>query len=284
MLEECYECQLKNYEKILDSLKLKNKKKSEIFSEIVDLASEFKNDSNPLNLTHSIYNFLKKHSNIEEHFNVIKDKSNQVALNHLKYFGKEIKKSKDLFFEKMKYSILGNIIDYGIPGQSEIDFENEFNSLQNYEFGVNHYKDLLKDLEKSKNLLYFADNAGEIIFDIYFIEEVEKLFPDLKVFLVVRSGDIINDISINDIHKLGYDGEILDSGSFTPGIMTSNVSNEFLKLMKNADIIISKGQGNYEGLCCENEFNIYFLFVAKCQLVADEIGVDKGNLVVLKGY
>jgi hypothetical protein len=136
----------------------------------------------------------------------------------------------------------------------------------------------LKTLKKAKKILYLADNAGETIFDHLLIEELGK-----PVIYAVREKPVINDATKEDaylsgIHKIA---KVISSGCDAPGTILKLCSKEFLKVYKNSDLIISKGQGNYEGLSEENR-PIFFLLKAKCPTIARDIGIEAGDIILLK--
>ncbi len=280
IIQECVNCQVTNAEKIIN--KSNFEKKEFLLDKVKEVAKKFSEYDNPLYLAHGIFNELKNHIDVEKFFDIQKHKTNNIAKKFLEKFYNQIEKSEDVLFEKVKFSILGNIIDYGIPEQSDKDFEKEFNEIHKYSFGVNHFNKFADELSNAKNLVYLADNSGEIIFDICLIEHIQKFFPELNIVLGVRSNKILNDITLEDMLAFGYKGNVVETGSIYPGTMTDKVSSDFYSLLENADIIISKGQGNFEGLYPKTDFSVYFAFVAKCDYVANNLGVDKGNLLFFK--
>ena len=126
--------------------------------------------------------------------------------------------------------------------------------------------------------MYIGDNAGECVFDRILIEEMKK-----PVIYVVRDMPIINDATYEDAVQAGIDkvATILSSGTDAPGTILKTCSAEFKNVYKNSKLIISKGQGNYEALSNERR-PIFFLLKAKCDVIADDIGISKGD-ILLKG-
>jgi len=126
-------------------------------------------------------------------------------------------------------------------------------------------------------LLYIGDNCGEIVLDKLFLEKIN--IPEK--YFAVRNGPVINDVTIDDANKVGMDkiADVITTGDDAPGAVWESTSNEFKAIFEKADVIISKGQGNLEGLIDINK-NIYFLLVTKCDLIANRLGTQKGEFVV----
>ncbi|MCB2153513.1 DUF89 family protein [bacterium] len=134
-------------------------------------------------------------------------------------------------------------------------------------------------VESAKDILFLADNAGEIVFDRLLIEH----FPPGKTTVAVRGAPIINDATHEDAKAIGLDrlAEIIDNGSDAPGTILSDCSPQFRERFDSADLIIAKGQGNYETLS-EEHGPLYFLFKAKCPVIADHAGLPLGAHILVK--
>jgi len=126
--------------------------------------------------------------------------------------------------------------------------------------------------------LYIADNAGETVFDRLLIEEIGQ-----PVVYAVREKPIINDATREDAVLSGLDkvSKVMSSGCDSPGNILKFCSAEFLRVYRSADLIISKGQGNYEALSDEKR-PVFFLLKAKCPVVARDLGLEEGSIVLLK--
>ena len=126
--------------------------------------------------------------------------------------------------------------------------------------------------------MYLGDNAGEIVFDKLLIETI----GNKNVTYVVRSAPILNDVTINDAKEVGIDNvaEVISSGYDAPSTVLSKSGTTFLNKYLSADLIISKGQGNLEGLLYENDPRIFFILMAKCDVIAETLKVNKGSFLV----
>jgi uncharacterized protein with ATP-grasp and redox domains len=164
-------------------------------------------------------------------------------------------------------------IDHLFRGNFMINNENSSTT-----FKYNQFKE---SLNKVNTIIYLADNAGEVVFDRLLIEElVEELGK--QVIYAVRGKPIINDALIEDAIFCGINkvAKITSSGSDAPGTIMKYCSSEFIELYQNAELIISKGQGNYEALSEEDKL-IFFLFKAKCPVIAENVGCNVGDMVLV---
>jgi len=184
--------------------------------------------------------------------------------------------SEDKLLAAAKAAIAGNVIDFGIV--SDQDIFAQLDAAMRQDPAVNHFPEFKLRLEGSRSVLYIADNAGETVFDRVLIEELNK-----PVTYVVRESPIINDATFADAVQSGLDGvaRLVSSGCSLPGTIPRFCSEEFRGKLAAADLIISKGQGNYEGLSDER-LPVFFLLKAKCEAVARDLKVNLGDLVLMK--
>jgi len=131
-------------------------------------------------------------------------------------------------------------------------------------------------------ILYLGDNAVEIVFDKILIEEIDKRDQGQEIYYAVRGGPIINDVTLNDAQEVSMSevARVISNGSDVPGTILNSCSKKFLEIYGKADIIIAKGQGNYESLSEEKDNRIYFLLQVKCPVIARHIGVKVGSAVL----
>ena len=174
----------------------------------------------------------------------------------------------------MRIAIAGNIIDYGV-GDS-FDLEQTLERVLEHPFAVDGLAELHRALAMVDSVLYLADNAGETVFDSVLIGLINR-----PVTYVVKAGPIVNDATRKDALAAGLGRlvEIVDNGSDAPGTVLTQCSTEFLRRFEQAPSIIAKGQGNYETLS-ESPAPVFFLLQAKCDIVARDLGVGTGSIVV----
>ncbi|KLO24310.1 hypothetical protein X275_00500 [Marinitoga sp. 1197] len=281
---ECIVCIIDQIKSIInkDFKNYTEREKFEIMKNIsLDMLKYSDYGKKPIEMARIIYDKLSEYTGTTDYFKEEKKQSNETFLDVFDEMYLFLKDSDNPLKNAAKLSALGNVIDYGVKNSfGELEWELE-NILKIKKFALDDFESFYESLENSKILLYIHDNAGEIVLDKLFIKLIKEEFPDLHVVSVVRGAPIINDVTLEDAKEIGLDevsSEIISSGSKIPGTLLSNVNQEFMIAYKQADIIISKGQGNFEGLSEENE-NIYFVLMAKCPVVSRDLGVNIGDLI-----
>ncbi len=223
-----------------------------------------------------IYKKIRELTGVEDPYRKLKEESTQKVLGLYPYLKKRIKQSDDRLLTAVKLAIAGNVMDLGI--NKAFDIEKEIVDVLGKDLAINHFNDFKHRLNKAEEILYIGDNAGESVFDRILIEEMNK-----PTTYVVRETPVINDVTRDDALQAGIDkvAGIISSGTDAPGTCLNMCSQSFIDIFKSADFIISKGQGNYEGLSDEKQL-IFFMLKAKCHVIADDIGVNEGD-IILKG-
>ncbi len=248
--------------------------------EVLGWMSKMDLSASPPVLAQRIHRRLRELTGVADPYRDAKAQQNQMAMHMLPDLEAEVVASDDPFSRAVHLAIAGNIIDLGAKsGLTNADIHASLEQAASEE--------LLGDLEAfrsavngAKNILYLADNAGEIVFDRLLIEQL----PRERVTFAVRGVPILNDVTRVDATTVGIDTlvEVIDNGSDAPGTVLADCSDEFQKRFAEADLIISKGQGNFETLSDSPE-NIFFLFKAKCPVVADQVGCPVGTQVLYCG-
>ena len=204
------------------------------------------------------------YSDIKQYFNeyVMKKQSRIEA---------EVAEAEDKLMRALQYSMTGNYIDFGaMESVSEEKFEELLSNAKNISLDESEYLNLKKDLESAKKLVFLHDNCGEVVFDHVLIKTLKNLYPNLHITSMVRGVPVLNDATIDDARQIGLTEtvEVVGNGSTIAGTCLEDLSKEALEVVQNADVIISKGQGNFETLYgCG--LNVYFLFMCKCTLFAN---------------
>jgi uncharacterized protein with ATP-grasp and redox domains len=179
-----------------------------------------------------------------------------------------------------KLSIAGNAIDLG--AQEEYGNMNKIiEESLSYALNLDDYKRFKQSIKNASLILYIGDNAGEIVFDRILIEQIQKMSTN-KIVYVIRGKPIINDATFDDAVRVGLDKvvKVISSGSDAPAIILSQCSHELKDMYNSADVIIAKGQGNYESLCDRPE-NIFFFFKVKCPVIARDSGYAVGTFALI---
>jgi len=255
-----------------------------VLDELARSLGDFSLSDCPPRMGKIIYRLVRKITGKADPFKEIKDKSNKFALALYPDLKKKIEDSDDRLLTAVELAIAGNIIDYGVKNSLEV--EKEIEKFLNQDFNIDSknnkakfdYQDFKHALDRADSVLYLADNAGEVVFDRLLIEEMHK-----KVIYAVKEKPIINDALIEDAYACGIQkiARVISSGSDAPGTILDICSEEFLKIYNQAELIISKGQGNFEALN-DQARPIFFLFKVKCPVLAQEIDCKLGSIVLWK--
>jgi damage-control phosphatase, subfamily I len=190
----------------------------------------------------------------------------------------EVQSSRSPLITATRIAIAGNMIDLGVNGKvTEMDVQQAMRQALSGQFHGNQEL-FCQSIAKARSILYLADNAGEIAFDRLLIEQIS---PE-RVTLVVRGAPVINDATRVDAQAVGLDQivEVIDNGSDAPGALLEDCSPEFRRRFADADMIIAKGQGNFESLS-DQPGNLFYLFKVKCPLVAKHTRQPLGMQVLL---
>ena len=247
-----------------------------VLNEVGCLIKDLPMDYTPVQSGVSVYQKIREIiGTLDPYRNIKKNSIKEAFLLYPKLL-EYMNRAEDRLLIAIRIAIAGNIIDFGIDKQYDIAKETE--NIINQDFAIFDYKKFVNKLNRAESVLFIGDNAGESVFDKILIKELRK-----PVTYVVRGMPIINDVTIDDAIESGIDeiAEIISSGSPAPGTILELCNDEFKQLFFNSDMIISKGQGNYEGLSGVDK-PIFFLLKTKCRIIANELGVEE-NDIILKG-
>jgi uncharacterized protein with ATP-grasp and redox domains len=237
-------------------------------------------DHTPPFIGRDIHRIVRLLSGNSDPYLEIKKEANTSALKLMPSLKELIKGSANPFETAVRLAIAGNIIDCAQGDHvSEKKIQETLSQCLGQPVSKDAINELKKEIEKASNILYLGDNAGEVFFDKLLIEELNG-YP---VTFVVRGGPTINDALKDDAKMAGIDKlvAVMDNGSDVPGTILEECSEEFKRLFSEADLVIVKGQGNYETLSDEQK-NIFFLLQAKCPVIAEHIGCREGDMVIVR--
>ncbi|NOR18165.1 DUF89 family protein [candidate division WOR-3 bacterium] len=256
--------------------KLSEKDIIEVLNSIALHLPQISLNSTPPEIGMMVYKTIYHVTGIEDPFREIKKECTKQILSIYPELKKKITSAKDPLFTALKFAALGNSIDFGAT--PDFDLKKELKTIFDKDFDECKYDLFKESLNKAKKILYIADNAGETVLDKLLIEQINK-----PIKYAVRSKPIINDATIEDAHDAGIDeiAEIVSSGCDAPGTILDLCSDEFKKIYKDADLIISKGQGNYETLSGQTR-PIFFLLKVKCPVIARDIDIKTGSIILIK--
>jgi uncharacterized protein with ATP-grasp and redox domains len=276
---DCFPCYLKQTAISLSLVNVEESLKFDILKEILDLTKASDISKTPAHTTTFIHRRIRQMLGIDP-FRAIKHKYNQIALRLYPQLKSIITESADPLWTASRLAIAGNAIDFGI--YTDIDIDSEIDRALNKEIAREEYDRFRDTIDRTWNIIYLLDNAGEIVFDRLLIECLCDMGK--TVTSVVKGGPVINDSTLEDACETGLVEvcKVIDNGSDAIGTITEWCSAEFREQLLSAPLIISKGQGNYETLMDLHK-DIFFLFQAKCKVVADFLGVDTGAMLLMRG-
>ena len=252
------------------------KKLKRILDEVGMMLRDIPLESTPPETGMLVYEKVREITGEFDPYKGLKIESTEKALALYPSLKRIVEQSNDKLLTAIRMAIAGNVIDFG-PNKV-FDIEEEIDDVLKKDFAIYDYDKFKDGLDKTNEILYLGDNAGEAVFDRILIEALKK-----PVTYVVRDVPVINDVTYEDAIQAGIDevASIVSSGTSAPGTILKTCTAEFKDVYNNADFIISKGQGNYEGLSNEKR-PIFFLLKVKCHVIAHDIGVNVGD-IVLKG-
>lgn len=258
-----------------------------IFLELSKNVDNFLSISSPPEVAHLVYGIVNKHAKTDDIYKKLKEQSNIAALKLYPEFKQRINASSNRLFLATELAIAGNIIDYG--AKHSLELEKEINNILSGTSELLHASNKVifdfplfqEQIKNSRCILYLADNAGEVVFDKLLIEIIKQYNPNANIYYAVKEKPIINDALMQDALQCSINevATIISSGSSLSGTIISFCNKEFLNLFNKADLVISKGQGNFEGLH-QTTRDIYFLLIAKCPVIAQMINGNLGNMIL----
>ncbi|MFC1761965.1 DUF89 domain-containing protein [Planctomycetota bacterium] len=210
-----------------------------------------------------------------------KVRCNQTVLDMVDMLREQVATATDPLAKAVRLAIAGNVIDFGIYGSiSSGDIQAAIRNCLSVDMHDEAFDDFRNAIKTAGTVLYLADNAGEIVLDRLLIETMDH--PGVTV--AVRGGPILNDATLIDAEAVRLRDVtcVIDNGSRAPGTVLEECSSEFCRIFQDADLIIAKGQGNYESLH-DVDKDIFFLLKAKCVLVARSLGCEVGDMVLKRG-
>lgn len=274
---DCLPCMIRQ---VLEASRMatdNSKIKDRILDETLKILPNFRRYDCSPDLVMILHRIVKEYTNTVDPYRKTKDKDIHAAKKLYPYLEEFLNGEQDTLYWALKIAATGNNLDSAI-GES-IDIEEVVENELKKEFAKCDLKNFKEKLQTANSVLIIGDNAGETVFDNILV----KYLMPRQIIYAVRNAPIINDATIEDAKLSGLDefARIISTGCDAPGAILNQCSEEFMKFFQKADLVISKGQGNFEALSeCEEE--VYFLLKAKCPVIADYIEVGIGEYVFIK--
>lgn len=217
-----------------------------------------------------MFGIRKDYSQEKAHFN-------QVMLERETEIAQRVVMAEDPIKRSIQYAMVGNYIDFGAMNHvSEEYLTSLLDAADENSLDAQTYEALQADLAKAKRLLYITDNCGEIVMDKILIKQLQAFYPEMEITAMVRGGEVLNDATMTDAEqvRLTKITRVIDNGNTIGGTCIEALSEEARDALMGADVIIAKGQGNFETmrLC---GLNVYYMFLCKCDLFARSFGVPR---------
>lgn len=283
MHKSCFECNIQQMKKLSHFLQLDKETKQKL----IVLTNEYQSHcdmtkTNP-EIMGEIWKLITPIIHNDNPYQKIKSYFNRLVLSVSDILKDKIKNGS--FDYALKVAITGNLIDFAAKHSfNEQMLMQMLSQAEDTKLAIDDSKVMLQKIKNSQTLLYLGDNCGEIVLDKLFIGKIKAINPNIKVYYGVRGQPIVNDVTLEDAKETAMDevATVISNGDGSLGTVLKRTSEDFQRLFENADMIISKGQGNYEGLYGNEKEDIFFLFMAKCHIVADPLGISTLSIVCQK--
>ena len=249
----------------------------EYLAEIKDLLdNRSEDDTSP----YMVYQFNKVHVKYfgkGADYKDIKKQYNDLILRMENDLRREIEKSPDPLAKALIMSRIGNYIDFGAMNHvDEQEFMALFNNTELRDDDIRVYEEFIRECEAGRSFLLVCDNCGEIVLDKLMIEQLKKRFPNLTVRVLVRGMEVLNDATVEDAHYVGIDrvAEVISNGDAIAGTIYDMMPGEAKKALDESDVILAKGQGNYESMSGQGR-HVFYAFLCKCDLFTNRFHVPR---------
>lgn len=277
--DKCLPCIVNQAIKTSDITGVKNKEN--LLREVFAYLSRIDFEATTPEIIGDIFAMIKVHTDHPDPYRDTRNYYNHLFLQLLPDFEKKIEESDIPFLTAVRYAIVGNIIDFNpIHNTLLEDIYSTFEQLEQSKLAIDDSQLLMEDIRNADKLLYLGDNCGEICLDKLLLKKIKELNPHAVLYFGVRGKPVVNDSVAEDAYTIGIDeyARIIDNGDGSLGTVLHRTSPEFKEIYDKAEVVIAKGQANYECLSEENK-NIYFLLMTKCDVIAKDIGVAEKKMI-----
>lgn len=279
---ECIKCLLnKQLDKCPENAPLE--KKVEYMQKVLQIVAKAPLYESAPVLVRGMYDLQEEIFGISTDFTKIKSYFNCLMLGLEERLWEEIMHSERPLKLAIQYAMIGNYIDFAaLKDVDEKTLRTFLDKAQEENVDEEELSNLQRELEKGGELVYLLDNCGEIVTDKLLMRLIKENYPDIHITAMVRGGQIMNDVTLEDAKEVELDkiASVIDSGSNIAGISLEKISEKARKAIVNADLIIAKGQGNFETLhqCGEN---IYYIFMCKCTMFTKRFSLPQFSGVLV---
>lgn len=279
----CISCLLSKQEKMIRENSDENKK-SQYMNGVLEILYKYGQTESAPWLAEQINELCNRFWGELEDYSSVKHRYNMLLLEQEESIVEQIKRSGDCIRECIKYVCAGNYIDFSaVENVNEKTCAHLLEKAKDTMISEEEYEQFVTDLESAERLVYLTDNCGEIVLDKVFIRFLKELYPNLQLTVIVRGKDVINDATMKDAEEVGLTEFVrcIGNGSGAPGSVVKCFGEEAKQVLEEADVVISKGQGNFESLLGEG-YNPYYLFLCKCELFVRRFGLKQYESIFMK--
>ena len=232
-----------------------------------------------------MYDLRREIFGADKDYSEIKRYYNDLMLSLLPYMEQQVCAAEDPLKRAVQYAMAGNYIDFGaLKNVDENELRSQLEQAAEISIDAGVLDSFRKDILSARQMVYFTDNCGEVVADKMLISVIRNLAPELEVAVIVRSKQAVNDATIEDARQIRMEESatrVIGNGNGMPGNVISAMSHEAMKAVEKADLMVSKGQGNFEGLSgCG--LNIYYLFLCKCETFMKRFEVPQFTGVMVR--
>ena len=268
---DCVGCLLNQTLKVSKLLDLDDDTSKKILDRSAQILINHDLSYTPPQIAKDIYRAIAEITGIEDPVALAKERATAEALKVDTSFVQSIP-------DALKLSVIGNVIDFG--AQNQFSLRETIQKHFSTSFAIDDSDGFIGALEKAEEMVVIGDNTGEHIFDKLLIEMIRREYA-VKVHYFVRGAPIINDVTVKEAEILADCAHVVDTGVQTPGYDLAEANRSSREIFDRADIILAKGMGNFESLYRQAEREIFFLFIIKCNVVAEAIGKEIKDMVLI---
>lgn len=257
--------------------------KIEYIQKVLKIVAEAQKSTSAPVLVRQMYDLQKEMFGLYADYTEVKSYFNQIMLRLEEALWNNIQNAKDPFEMAIQYAMMGNYIDFAaVKNVDETKLQEFIQKASEEKVNEKEMMALREELKQAKNVVYLLDNCGEVVIDKLFMKLIQQRYPNVHITAMVRGGQVMNDVTIEDANEVNLSevATVLDNGCNIAGTSLLDISNDAKKVIDNADIIISKGQGNFETLhqCGKN---IYYIFMCKCSLFVNRFHLPQFSGVLV---
>ena len=277
---ECIPCFVRQAAEAVEMSAIDNRRKEQLLKRLLHEIADADWNVMPVTISQRVQRLVREETKEGDPYRALKDRMNRIALDLLPALADTAQRQPDPREAVVRLAIAGNLLDAGSKTRlAPEDLPERLKTIWDMPL-VGSVSELFHAADDAHCILYLADNAGEIVFDRLLIEAL----PAEKITVAVRGFPVINDATMEDAETAGLPeiAPVIVNGSDAPGTLVEECAEEFRYWFNRADLIIAKGQGNYETLSNTTK-DVFFLLAVKCPMIAADIGAPVGALVVKRG-